>query len=160
MKNWIANDRVNSFGQVECYKLLGSFCFPGSHGPHTFVCVYGRKQKWNVRHFVCSAVLKPIDSFTLFLFIDSFCREMWKLWIRTRIPSWKHWGSFAHCTSKTSVTPTAPPICRGTFCTAASPTSRQVGHGMVTPCLRVALVWGASVLFRLLYKSNPTKKVI
>lgn len=74
------------------------FCFPGSHWPHTFVCVYGRKQKWNVRHFVCSTALKPVDSFTLFLLIDSFCIGI--LWIRAWIPSLEG---------------TAPPICRGTF---------------------------------------------
>lgn len=124
MKNCIVNGSVNNFGLVECYKLSGSGCFPGSLTALTHLFVFTDESRNEMRGalLIFSTAFKQMDSFTLFsLSLRVFDREFGRCEIEPR------------CTSETSGAVRAPPVCRGPRC---SPTSRRAGHGSVTPCVR------------------------
>lgn len=50
MKNCIANGLLNNLGLVECYKLSGSGCFPGSLTGLTHLFVFTDESRNEMRH--------------------------------------------------------------------------------------------------------------
>lgn len=140
MKNCIANGSVNNFGLVECYKLSGSGCFPGSLTALTHLFVFTDESRNEMRSalcfffcFFCSTAFKQIDSFTLFsLSLRVFGREFESREVEPRSRRWNAEGASRAAPPKTSGAVRAPPVCRGSRC---SPTSRRAGHGIATPCV-------------------------